>query len=152
MTKQRHISIHVKTAAPPRAVFRLLADGPTWTTWSPIESFDLERPGDPPPEGVGAIRVFRLGRTTGRDQLLEVVPDRRLAYASLSGLPVRDYVGQVDLTPSADGGTSIHWHSDFFPKVPGTGRLVEHSLRRFLDRCAHGLAEHAAKSVDSRTA
>ena len=144
MTKQRHINIHVDTPARPAAVFRLLADGATWTTWSPIESFELEQAGDPPPEGVGAIRVFRLGRTTGRDQLLEVVPDRRLAYASLSGLPVRDYVGQVDLAPSADGGTSIHWHSDFFPTTPvGTGWLVEHSLRRFLGKCAHGLAEHA---------
>jgi len=152
MTKQRHISIHVDTAASPAAVFRLLADGSTWTTWSPIESFELEQQGNPPPEGVGAIRVFELGRTTGRDQLLEVVPDRRLAYASLSGLPVRDYVGQVDLTPSTDGSTSIHWHSDFFPKTPGTGWLVERSLHRFLSKCAHGLAEHAAKSEDSSTA
>lgn len=150
MAKQRHISIRVDTTAPPAAVFRLLADGSTWTTWSPIESFELERTGEPLPEGVGAIRVFRLGRTTGRDQLLEVVPDRRLAYASLSGLPVRDYVGQVDLAPAADGGTSIHWHSDFFPKTAGTGWIVEQSLRRFLSKCAHGLAEHAARGQDAQ--
>jgi hypothetical protein len=63
MTKQRHISIHVDTAASPAAVFRLLADGSTWTTWSPIESFELEQQGDPPPEGVGATSCSKWSRT-----------------------------------------------------------------------------------------
>ena len=147
--RKRHISIHVDSAAPPATVFRLLAEGPTWPDWSPIESFELERPGDPPPEGVGAIRVFRRGRTTGRDQILEAVPSSRLAYASRSGLPVRDDVGQVDLTPNGDGGTHLPWHSDFQPAVRGTGWLVQQGIRRFLRQCARGLAQHAAKVSDA---
>ena len=65
---------------------------------------------------MGAIRVFRRGRTTGRDQLLELVPNRRLEYASLSGLPVREYVGEVDLEAGARRrGRLIRWHSSFCP-------------------------------------
>jgi len=124
-------------------VFGLLADGASWPRWSPIESFQLERPGDPPPEGPGAIRVFRRGRTTGRDQIVEAVPGRRLAYVSLSGLPVRDYRATVDLQPARDG-TEIRWRASFLPRVPGTGRLLERGLGRFLDQCARGLADHAA--------
>jgi len=141
--RRRHIEVTQHSAAPPAAVFALLVDGETWPRWSPIEAFELERTGDPPPEGAGAIRVFRRGRTTGRDEIVEVVPDRRLSYRSLSGLPVRNYQAHVDLEADGDG-TTIRWEAAFAPKVVGTGRLLERGLRRFLCECAAGLAAHAA--------
>jgi hypothetical protein len=140
--RRRHIDVEAVSEADPGTIYRLLADGSTWPSWSPIESFELEAEGDP--EGVGAIRVFRLGRTTGRDQVLELVPDRRVRYATLSGVPVREYVGTVDLEPLDDGRTRIHWQSSFFPKVRGTGALVERTIRRFLQGCATGLAEYTS--------
>ena len=140
--RRRHIEVTARSNAPPPAVFALLVDGSTWPRWSPIESFELERPGDPPPEGPGAIRVFRRGRTTGRDQIVEVVADRRFGYVSLSGLPVRDYRARVDLEPAGDR-TTIRWHSSFEPKFPGTGWILQRGLTRFITGCARGLAEHA---------
>ncbi len=142
---RRHIDVTKHSAAGLHAVFALLADGTTWPRWSPIESFELERPGDPPPEGVGAVRVFRRGRTVGRDEIVEVVPDRRLDYVSLSGLQVRDYRAHVTLEPHGDG-TAIRWQASFLPKVPGTGWILERGLRRFLCECAAGVAAHAARS------
>ena len=149
--RRRRIEVSATTVASPSAVYALLVEGTTWPDWSPIESFALERPGDGAPEGVGAIRVFRRGRTTGRDQVLELVSDRRLRYASLSGLPVRDYVGEVELEP-APGGTDIRWQSSFLPAVRGTGWLVERGIRRFLAGCVHGLAEYAANHRDASAA
>jgi len=149
--KRRNVNVDAVTPAPAEVVFGLLADGSSWPAWSPLESVEIERPGDAPPEGVGAIRVNRRGRTTGRDQITELVPNRRLEYRTLSGVPVRDYVGEVDLTPSAGGGTAIHLHSSFFPKTPAMGWLLETGLRRFLQQCANGLAEHAA-AVSSSSA
>ena len=143
---RRHIAETNHSTASPDAVFALLVDGNTWPQWSPIESFELERAGEPPPEGVGAIRVFRRGRTTGRDQIVEIVPGRRFGYVSLSGLPVRDYRAHVDLEPDGDG-TTIRWQASFAPKVVGTGWLLERGLRRFLGECARGLAEHAAATA-----
>jgi hypothetical protein len=139
---RRRIDVTVGSRAAPSTVFALLVDGSTWPRWSPIEAFELERPGDPPPEGPGAIRRFRRGRTSGRDQIVEVVPDRRFAYVSLSGLPIRDYRAHVDLEPAGEG-TTIGWHASFVPNVPGTGWLVQRGLERFLADCARGLAEHA---------
>jgi hypothetical protein len=144
--RRRHIEVTQHSAAAPASVFALLIDGGTWPRWSPIEAFELERPGDPPPEGVGAIRIFRRGRTTGRDEIVEVVPDRRLSYRSLSGLPVRDYRARVDLEPDGNG-TAIRWEAAFAPKVVGAGWLLERGLRRFLEQCARGLAEYAAQSA-----
>ena len=42
----RHINVTASTPAGTDAVYGLLADGSTWPRWSPIESFELERPGD----------------------------------------------------------------------------------------------------------
>ena len=142
--KRRHIDLTVTTTAPRAAVFRLLADGSTWPSWAAIDALELEREGDPPPEGVGAIRVLRRGRTTGRDLIVELVADRRLRYQALSGLPTRDYEGTVDLEDGPGGGTTIRWRASFFPKIPGTGRLYQAGIRRFLGECARGLAASAA--------
>jgi uncharacterized protein YndB with AHSA1/START domain len=141
--RMRHVNVSAVSPAPAETLYKLLTDGSSWPRWSPIESFELERAGDPPPEGFGAIRVFRLGRTTGRDQILELVPNRRIAYATISGVPVQNYVGEVDLEPAPGGGTTVHWHSSFAPKTPGIGWIIERSIRRFLERCAHGLADYA---------
>src|SRR5207244_2468181 len=124
--RRRTVRITGHTEAAPEVVYGLLADGTTWPEWSPIETFALERAGDPPPEGPGAIRVFTKGRTTGRDEVLAFEPGRRLEYASRSQLPVRDYVGEIVLERSASGGTDIDWHATFSPTTPpGTGWLVE---------------------------
>ena len=147
--RKRHINVEVVTPATPEVVYGLLADGSSWPAWSAIESVEIERAGDAPPEGVGAIRVNRRGRTTGRDEILELVPNRRLKYATLSGLPIRDYVGEVDLTPAPGGGTKIHWHSSFFPKPRGTGWIMQAGLRRFLSQTANGLAEYAASTSNA---
>jgi len=101
------------------------------------------------PEGLGAIRVNRRGRTTGRDQILELVPNRRIKYATLSGLPIRDYIGEVDLEPAPGGGTTIRWHSSFLAKPRGTGWIMQTGLRRFLAQTANGLAKYSASMSDA---
>jgi uncharacterized protein YndB with AHSA1/START domain len=148
--RRRHIDINVDTPASPETVFALLTDGSTWPRWSPMDSVELEREGDPAPEGPGAIRVNKKGRTTGRDLILELEQNRRLKYASLSGLPVRDYIGEVTLTPSPAGGTAINWHSSFNAKVPGTGWLLQRGIRKFLGDCALGLADYAPTVRETR--
>ena len=132
------------TSAPPAAVYALLRDGASWPVWGPLDSFELERPGADEPEGLGAVRVFRSGRVTGRDTIAELVPERRFAYTHVSNLPIRDYRADVDLEPAAGGGTAITWTSRFAPKIPGTGRLLRRGLDGFVAQLAGGLAEHAA--------
>jgi hypothetical protein len=138
------IDVRVSTTAEPSAIYDLLCDGATWPTWSPLDSFELTRSGADTREGVGAIRVFRTGRVTTTERVAELVPDRRFSYELVSGLAIRDYRADVDLH-TEDGGTTIHWHSAFRPKVPGSGWLYRRSLSRFIERCAHGLAKAAVR-------
>jgi len=141
--KMQEIDERAWSPASPKTVYALLADGATWPTWSGIGSFELRQPGDGGGEGLNAVRVFRTGRTTSVERLVELVPGRRLSYVLLSGLPLRDYRADVDLLP-ADGGTLIRWHSTFAAKRPGTGWLYRRVLARFIRKGVDGLAEHAA--------
>ncbi|MBX6354278.1 MAG: SRPBCC family protein [Micromonosporaceae bacterium] len=140
MARQR-IDVKVTTPADPDTVYKLLADPTTWPTWSPIGSY-AEEPGS-------GDRLFRTGRITSRERVVEADPGRRLSYELVSGLAIRQYRADIDLAP-VDGGTSIHWHSSFLPKVPGTGWLYRRTLQRFVEQCAKGLAEYAARSGASR--
>jgi len=138
------ISVRAHSPASAADLYALLASGETWPAWSPIGSFELERPGvtaEGGGDGVGAIRIFRTGRVTSRERVVELVPDRRLTYALESGLPLRDYQGVVELTPDATG-TAISWRSRFRPAIPGTGWLYDLILGRFIQRCADGLAAY----------
>jgi hypothetical protein len=141
---RQEISERAHTSAPPAAVHALLRDGATWPAWSPLGSFELREEGRDGGESPGAIRVFRTGRTTTVERIVELVPDRRFSYELVSGIPIRGYRADVDLTPAADGGTDIHWHSTFTARVPGTGGLIRRSLGRFIGRTVAGLAAHAA--------
>lgn len=136
---QLRVDVQVHTRAEPAAVYALLRDGASWPRWSSIDSFWLERAGERESEGVGAIRVFRKGKVTGRDQVAELIPDRRFSYLHLSGLPVRDYRADVDLEPTGDG-TRIRWHISFTPKAPGTGWLLRWGIGRLIRQSARGLA------------
>jgi hypothetical protein len=137
------IGMSARTSAPPTIVYALLRDGSTWPDWTSIDSFELERPGEGEPEGVGAVRVFRSGRVVGHDAVRGFVANRRFSYEHLQGLPVRDYHGTVTLEPDGDG-TAIHWHVSYRPKYRGSGWLMQPALRRFIRRTVQGLATHAA--------
>jgi hypothetical protein len=148
MARQR-IEHHATTSADPATVYALLRDGATWPSWSPIESFELERPGADDPEGLGAVRVFRNGRVTGRDTIVELVPERRFSYTHVSSLPIRNYRADVDLEPDGEG-TAIRWVSAFDPKIPGTGRLMRRALDGFIAGLTDGLAQRAAAGAAAR--
>ena len=143
----QRVDASASTTASPERVYALVRDGSTWPTWSTLDSFELERPGDTEREGLGAIRVFRTKRfpkpVVSREEIVELVPNRRLGYALLSGLAVRDYRAFVDLEPDGSG-TRIRWHSSFRPVVPGTGWLYRRALQRIMTACVRGLADHAA--------
>jgi hypothetical protein len=141
----KRIDVRARSAGSPAAVYALLADGSTWPRWSPLGSFELVSPGNGRPEGLGAIRVFTTGRAVSREEVVELVPGRRLSYAVLGGtLPIRRYRADIDLEPDG-GGTRIRWASSFEPSRAGVGWSAPF-LRWFIGRCARGLAAAAAES------
>jgi uncharacterized protein YndB with AHSA1/START domain len=135
MTMQE-IDVRATTPADPAAVWRLLGDSSTWPSWTPIEAYAPERAGGE--RGVGEIRSFTTGRVTVREEIVERDPGRRLTYTLLSGLALRDYRAEIDLTP-VPGGTAIRWHTTFTPKVPGAGWIYRRALDRITREFVDGL-------------
>ncbi len=126
-------------------VFALLKDGTTWPSWTMFDSFELERPGQSEPMGLGAIRVFITKVSRAREEIVELIPDRRLSYILLSGFPFRNYRADVDLAPIARGGTSIRWHASFDAKYPGTWWF----WRLFMTRILRDTASHLAAGAEN---
>jgi hypothetical protein len=138
----QRISVRGVTPADADTVYALLRDGASWPRWSPLGSFELVREGEGEPEGLGAIRLFRTGGIRSYEKIVALEPGRRFGYALDHGLPLRDYVAYVDLSP-VDGGTEIHWHSTFTAKIPGTGWFYRRFLGRFIGRVVAGLVDAA---------
>jgi hypothetical protein len=145
--RQQQIEAKAWTSASPAEVYRLLRAGATWPEWSPLDSFELEQESPDGGEGLGAIRIFRTGRATSHEEIVELSPDRRFSYALLRGLPLRGYRADVDLEPR-DGGTAIRWHSTFSAKLPGTGGIFRRFLGAFIQRCTDGLAAYATEASE----
>jgi hypothetical protein len=140
---RQHIHVSGRTTATPEQVYALLTDHTTVPSWSGMDSCELVKPGSPDPEGVGSVRRQRKGRTVGLDTTEELIPGRLFVYSN-QGLPVKEYIGRVELTP-IEGGCQIDWRSSFLPKYPLTGWLLNSGMKKFLNRCVTGLAEAAAR-------
>ena len=131
--------------ARPEKVFELLADGAGWSRWAGpmiVRSW-WESEGTPAPGGVGAIRALGMKRVGSREEIVAYDPPTHLAYTILSGLPVRDYLANVRLTPDGTG-TRIEWSGTFTPKLPGTSGLVRLFLLSTIGSFVRRLAKFAA--------
>jgi hypothetical protein len=139
------VTARAQSKADVATVFALLQDGTTWPYWAMFDSFELERPGQSEPMGLGAIRVFITKVSRAREEIVELIPGRRLSYILLSGLPFRNYRADVDLAPTAEGGTSISWQASFDAKYAGTGWF----WRLFMTRILRHTASHLAAGAEN---
>ncbi|NRA02940.1 MAG: SRPBCC family protein [Myxococcales bacterium] len=128
--------------APPERVFDLLADHRGLAEWSGAREVVLRQEGDPPPNGLGAIRVVRGSGLAIEEEVTSYDPPRRMTYRISAGLPIRDHQGEVQVTPLEDA-SEVRWKVCFRPLVPGTGPLLRYLLRRGLEGVLARLTRYA---------
>jgi hypothetical protein len=121
-------TFHATAPVPPSIVWGVLADHGGMSRWTPLRRVEMEAGGTPDPNGVGAVRALHLVGPPIREQVTDFEPERRLGYRLLSGLPARDYTGEVVLEPTG-GGTSIRWTISFRPSVPGAQFPIAAGIR-----------------------
>ena len=142
---RRSFEIVVTSTAPPARVFALISDEAGWSSWARplIPASRWELPGGVAPAAVGSIRLQgRRAPFMMREAVVENDPPHHHAYRIISGLPVRDYLATIDLTPT-DGGTRIAWRAEFEP-FPGLGLPVLALARSVVTSLARRLARAAA--------
>lgn len=125
------IDVRAELPAPPARVYRRLVDRSSWPEWSGHNR--AEHPtaaGDP--DGVDAVWVMYRGKKSVTERVVELEPDRRVAYVLLEGLPLSHYRAGFTLTPQGPG-TEVHWHSEF-TATRGAGWVYRWALAYFMRR------------------
>lgn len=139
-----------EVAAPPEVVFDVLTDHRGYADITRVRRSELEREGEPAPNGVGAIRVLRSVGPPLREEVLTYEPSNRFSYTLLSGAPLRDHVGTVELTPQGEG-TKMTYAVRTTPTVPVVGGLVVAVARQAVKQLVEGIvSESERRSASGR--
>jgi uncharacterized protein YndB with AHSA1/START domain len=133
-----------QVAAPPETVFEVLTDHRGYTKITPLRKAELEREGEPVSNGVGAIRRLTAVGPPMREEVLAYEPSTRFSYKLLSGLPVRDHVGTVELTPVA-GGTKVVYAVRTTPTLPLVGDLFLVGMKFGIKQLLGGVAKESER-------
>jgi uncharacterized protein YndB with AHSA1/START domain len=135
--------------APIEVVFDVVTDHRGYSGFTPLRSVELEQEGTPPPNGVGAIRVLRAVGPPIREQVTEYERPTRFAYKMLSGAPLRDHVGTVELTPE-QGKTRMVYEVQTFPTVPSfLAPALVAFMRLIIGQLAGGMVKRAEQLASS---
>ena len=131
-------------AAPPETVFEVLTDHAKYSELTPLRKSVLERQGEPAPNGVGAIRKLSAVGPALREEVIAYEEPSRFSYTLLSGLPVRDHVGTVELTPNG-GGTKMVYAVKTLPTVPVVGSVVVAAVKQAVKGLIGGIAAESER-------
>jgi uncharacterized protein YndB with AHSA1/START domain len=131
-------------AAPPETVFEVLTDHRGYSKITNLRKSELEREGEPAPNGVGAIRALGAVGPPLREEVVAYEPAVRFSYTLLSGLPVRDHLGTVELTPS-DGGTKVVYAVRSTPTLPLVGAAVIAGTKLAVGQLLSGIAKESER-------
>lgn len=136
-----------RIAAPPQTVFAVLTEHEGYAAITPLRRSVLERTGDPPPNGVGAIRVLSVAGPPLREEVLAYEAPRRFAYKLLSGLPVRDHVGTVELHPDGEG-TRMVYAVRTEPTLPLVGGAVVAVVKQGIGALIRGISTESERRAN----
>ena len=134
--------------APVETVFEVLTDHASYSRLTPLRKSELERVGTENPNGVGAIRRLTAVGPPMREEVIAYQAPSRFSYTVLSGLPVRDHVGTVELAPSGGGGTKMVYAVRTQPTLPVVGFAVVAAIKQAIK----GLIDGVAKESERRAA
>lgn len=132
------------TTASAESVFAHLTDHAAYASITPLRSSVLIREGVPAPNGVGARRRLGLVGPPLVEEVTAYERPHRFAYRLVSGLPVRDHVGTVEIAETA-AGTRVDYHvvSHPAPPLPGLGQVVGFVLRQAIGGLLDGVVKAA---------
>lgn len=126
------------STAPIETVFDALTDhrGIADYVWA-VRRSTLDREGTPAPNGVGAVRRLAALGPPIVEEIIEYERPSRYAYELISGAPVRDHVGTVELRQEG-AGTEVSWHLRSTPTIPGLDLLAGPLLKRVIGELLKG--------------
>jgi uncharacterized protein YndB with AHSA1/START domain len=137
-------SLQRDVAAPPETIFAVLTEHHLYASITPMRRSVLEREGEPPPNGVGAIRVLTSVGPPLREEVIAFEPPYRFSYKLLSGAPVRDHVGTVEITADGDR-TKVVYAVRTTPTLPLVGAAVVAVVRLGVTALLDGISKESER-------
>jgi uncharacterized protein YndB with AHSA1/START domain len=136
------------STAPIESVFDKLTDHRAYKDMSALRVSKLERVGHPEPNGLGAIRRVGVVGPTQTEEVTDFDRPTRFGYTLRSGLPVRDHVAAVNLSPTSTGGTEISYRVRSTPTLPlpGFGLVLGVVLKKGIGDLLDGIVKAAERS------
>ena len=122
-------------------VWSVLTDHEGMSSWGPGVTVKLVEEGTPMRNGLGAVRRIAMPGPAPAivEEVVTFEEPHRFGYAAVSGVPFRDYSGEVVLTEGS-GGTRIDYTLRYRPRLPVVERvpvaLVTRALLGALVRAA----------------
>ena len=131
--------------APIEHVWDVLSDHEGMASWAPGLKVRLDRTGTEERNGVGAVRRIEAPGPAPAivERVVAFEPVRRLAYEAISGVPFKEYGGEVVLTPTHDG-TKVSYTVRYEPRLPLLERLPVAVVTRVL---LNGLVRAARRTA-----
>jgi uncharacterized protein YndB with AHSA1/START domain len=103
----------IRVDAPPAALYERIADFHRWSAWSPFEELDpeMEREFEGPAAGVGAVYEWsgNMKAGTGRMEMVEAVPDRRVVIDQRNLKPMKSRSTVTFALDGSGDGTTVTW-------------------------------------------
>ncbi len=105
-----HASSTTAVSAPVEHVWSILSDHEGMSAWAPGLKVRLEEEGAEERNGVGAVRRIDLPGPLPAivEEITEFEPDVRLGYRAVSGVPLRNYRGDVELKRLGSGTEIVY--------------------------------------------
>lgn len=122
-----HATSTATVSASPDHVWKVLADHEGMSRWAPGLKVALRAEGTGDRNGVGAVRVIDAPGPAPSivEEVVTFEPGHRLAYRALSGVPLKNYSGDVTLR-DVGGRTEITYTITADQRVP----LVERAAAK----------------------
>ena len=130
--------------APPETVFDVLTDHRGYADITPMRKSVLEREGEPAPNGVGAIRALHAVGPPLREEIVSYERPSRFSYKVLSGIPVRDHLGTVLLTPEGPG-TKVTYAVHTTPTLRLGGGAVVAATKLAIKQLLNGITTESER-------
>lgn len=130
------VTIDRDFALPPERVFAYLAEHENLEPLFGAKIKRISDGNDGTRNGAGSAREMRLAPVLPPfvETTTEVVPNELIRYRITKGSPLRDHEGVMRFTPTATGGTHLHYEIRFGAALPGIDKVVAAMLRRTVPR------------------
>ncbi|GAC1320302.1 MAG: hypothetical protein NVSMB25_12440 [Thermoleophilaceae bacterium] len=130
-------------------MFAILADHARYDRFDGVRRSAVVTPGDPDPNGLGAVRRVWVGPLRFEEEITAFEPPRRLEYLirDVKSLPFRHEGASIRLEPDG-AGTHAVWTSSFEIPIPAIGRAMD---RIFAGQLKQGFAHMLERSAELST-